>query len=506
MNERIDTLASAYFSGTLTSDELAELKCLLREDKQALKRFCDEADFEQLLREVSIAVPLSKLPQRERIPQRALWTAAALVLLSTVLLSFGVHHFRRAEILAEIRVSPQGLIAISGPAEGKRLKGQLEKGSTLRVVQGSVELRFREGVLCFLEAPAQLTLTRKGLVQLTSGRARFDVEERARGFQVLSGDLALTDLGTTFGVDASQPSPEVHVLSGLVVGQSRSGKREESHVVGGQAMALVEPGEMTPIPIDRLRFRSSLGTGIPALHLSFDQAESSEMVCGGSIASRDEVHLLMDSAYPPQSAPGRFGEALEFDGERTLVLTNWSGISGSKARTISFWIQTTRNGANPILGWGFSPGIDKMSYFGVRLGEQGRLRIVSGRRWLEGGEQLHDGQWHHIVVITGDYQKGAWPVTRLYIDGERSLLTPRVPVEGAVASLDTFDTLTNEVGSCPLMIGRFMRQEEVQPWVLDSFHGLIDEVIVAEGILSEEGVGALFEGLLRESGLDLTSS
>lgn len=212
----------------------------------------------------------------------------------------------------------------------------------------------------------------------------------------------------------------------------------------------------------------------------------------------------MGDSYASQSAEGRFGNSLRFDGKRTHALTNWAGISGSQARTISCWIKTDKIGANPILGWFFSPGIDKMSYFGVRLGEEGRLRIVSGRRWLEGGAQLHDGEWHHIAVITGDYQRGAWPVTRLYIDGKRALLTPRVPVDGPVASLDTFNTLTSEVGSSPLMIGRFMRQEEEErPWHLNSFCCSIDEVIVAEGLLDEDGVRALYEGRLMDSGLEL---
>lgn len=505
MSERNDTLVAGYFSGTLTGQELAELKKVLREDERALERFCDEADFEQLLREVSITMPLAQIStSRKKRSPRTVWAAVALLLLTTLLISFFAFQGGRPEILAEVRVSPLGRISTSGPAEGRRVDGLLEKGATVRVAQGSAEIQFREGVVCFLEAPGELTLTRKGLVHLKGGRASFDVEERARGFQVVSGDLALTDLGTTFGVDATHSSPEVHVLSGLVIGQSRSGKREETRVLGGQAMALVDPGEMTPIPIDRQRFRSSLGEGIPALHLPFDGVGERTGDCGGSIAARDEVQLVMGDSYAPQSVEGRFGNCLHFDGKRTHALTNWAGISGSQARTISFWIMTGTNGPNPILGWGFSPGSDKMSYFGVRLGEEGRLRIVSGRRWLEGGAQLNDGRWHHIVVITGDYQKGAWPVTRLYIDGERALLTPRVPVDGPVASLDTFNTLTNEVGSSPLMIGRFMRQEEEeQPWHLKSFDGSIDEVIVAEGLLDEDGVKALYEGRLMDSGLEL---
>lgn len=505
MKKRLSELTAAYFSGTLKEGELDELKTFLRKDGKFLKRFCDEADFEQELREVSMAMPFPSRVQRKPFwGRKMVWVAAALLFFALGLGGLVSYRAARPEILADFSVSPHGRILVSGPAEGKRAEGQLEKGATVRVAQGSVMIEFREGVRCLLDAPSELTLKREGLVVLTGGRARFDVEEQARGFQVISGDLQLTDLGTSFGVDASRNSPEVHVLSGLVIGQGRSGKREETRVEGGQAMVLAGKGGLTPIPIDEERFPSALGSGIPALRLSFDGDDVQAGHCSGSIASRDGVQLVMNNEFAPQFVPGRFGKALQFDGEKTHARTNWSGISGSRARSVSFWLKTTQGGlANPILGWGLASGDDRMSFFGLRLSADGGLRMVSGRRWLEGSTVLDDGEWHHVVLVTGDYKKGAWPVTRLYVDGVREGLTPRVPMDGKMASLDTFDTVTSEPGCEPLMIGRFMRARESFPWDLDSFSGLIDEVIVAEGLIDENGVRALYEGRLEESGLDL---
>ncbi|MGJ8724257.1 MAG: LamG-like jellyroll fold domain-containing protein [Roseibacillus sp.] len=505
MMARLEELASAYFSGTLKEGEIEELKELLHSDDKLLKRFCDEADFEQTLREVSVSVPLASMgPVAHRSKRSWMLAAAALLMLSFGLALFFHLSPSRQPILAEMTVSPHGLIAVSGPAEGSRKAGQLEKGATLRVVQGTVEIQFFEGVRCLIEAPAELSLEKKGLVHLKGGRARFDVEKQARGFQVISGDLELTDLGTSFGVDATNLTPEVHVLSGLVIGQGRSGNREETRVEGGQAMVLAEEGLMTPIPIDQERFPSSLGSGIPALLLSFDTENEEAGRCSGSIASRDSVQLVMDDPYSPQLVEGRFGKGLLFDGKKTHARANWPGISGSQARTVSFWFKTSKGGrANPILGWGLAAGNDRMSFFGLRLGKEGRLRMVSGRRWLEGVSVLDGGSWHHVVIVTGDYKKGAWPVTQLYIDGVPEEMTPRVPMDGKMASLDTFNTVTTDPGSEPLMIGRFMRAIEESPWELASFAGLIDEVIIAEGIVDSIGVCALYEGRLADSGLDL---
>ncbi|MDQ8190632.1 LamG-like jellyroll fold domain-containing protein [Roseibacillus persicicus] len=504
MKKSLDELTAAYFSGTLKEDEFDKLKSMLREDRGCLKRFCDEAEFENELREVAVTIPFPAQLQRKPFwSRKAVWAAAAALVF--LLSAIALFSFQSAQpkILADYSVSPHGRILVSGPEEGKRINGQLEAGATIRVAQGSARIDFREGVRCLLDAPAELTLQREGVVVLKGGRARFDVEDKARGFQVVSGDLQLTDLGTSFGVDATSQSPEVHVLSGLVVGQGRSGKREETRVEGGQAMVLADEGKMVPIPINEERFPFDLGKGIPALRLSFEGGNDRH--CSGSIAKRDGVQLLLNSEYAPRLVPGRFGQALEFDGGETHARTNWPGVNGSQARSVSFWLKTNESKRpNPILGWGLRSGNDRMSFFGVRLSVPGCLRLVSGRRWLEGSTVLDDGAWHHVVLVSGDYKKGAWPVTRLYIDGKLESLTPRVPMDGRVASLDTFDTVTTDPGSDPLMIGRFIRAEENTAWDLASFSGVIDEVIVAEGLIDEEGVQALYEGRLEDSGLDLS--
>lgn len=501
MKRRPEELTAAYFSGTLQGQEFEELKIYLRKDRQFLKRFCDEADFEQELREVAMAMPFAPRAAKKRLGRGTSWAVAALLFLASGWGFFEFWRGREPEILADFTVSLNGRVLLSGPSEGRRESGQLEKGATLRVAQGTVEIVFREGVRCLLDAPGELSVVKQGRVILQGGRARFDVEEQARGFQVISGDLQLTDLGTTFGVDATRATPEVHVLSGLVIGQGRSGKREEIRVEGGQAMVLASEGALTPIPIDEERFPDALGTGIPALLLSFDGNGEG---CAGSIARRDGVNLSLANEYAPEVVAGRFGEALRFDGRQTHALTNWPGISGSQARSVSLWLKAEKSElANPILGWGALGTDERMSFFGLRLSFDGTLRIVSGRRWLEGSTVIDDGEWHHVVVVTGDYKKGAWPVTKLYINGQAEGLTPRVPLDGKMASLDTFETLISEPDSEPLMIGRFAHDSRDMSWTLPSFAGLIDEVIVAEGIINDQEVRALYEGRLDQSGLDL---
>ena len=506
MMDRLDELISAYFDDALKDGELEELKGFLCADRECVSRFCDQAELEQELRELTegVSPSVKEEPHSDRGSRMSLWAGAALVLVSLSLAGFFFTQSGEPKVLADFKVSPHGRITVSGPGEERSNHGELLEGSTIRVAQGSAEIQFREGVRCLIEAPAQLVLEREGLVILHDGRARFDVEDEAKGFQVISGDLHLTDLGTSFGVDASRSSPEVHVLSGLVIGQDARGDREESRVEGGQAMVLADDGGLTPIPIDENRFHSSLGKGIPALYLSFDDIKKDAGICGGSIANRDGVQLSMNHKNAPEEGEGRFGKALRFDGKKAYARTNWPGISGSKARSVSFWIKVSKpHRANPILGWGLERGGQQMSFFGLRLGASGHLRIVSGNRWLEGTFPVDRGKWHHVVVVTGDYTKGAWPVTQIYVNGKRDYLVPQVPMDQEPAGLETFSTVIDHPESEPLMIGRFKGSDQMKPWHLDSFAGLIDEVIVAEGLIDEAGVKALYEGRLIEAGLDI---
>ena len=507
MMERLDELISAYFDDALKDGELEELKGFLCADRECVIRFCDQAELEQELRELTEGVvpSVKESPHSERGSRMSWWAVAALVLVGLSLAGFFFAQSGEPKVLADFKVSPHGRITVSGPGEERGNDGELVEGSTIRVVQGSAEIQFREGVRCLIEAPAELVLEREGLVILRDGRARFDVEDQAKGFQVISGDLHLTDLGTSFGVDASRSAPEVHVLSGLVIGQDARGNREGSRMEGGQAMVLVGDGGLTPIPIDVERFSPTLGKGIPALYLCFDDIKKDAGICGGSIANRDGVQLSMNHKNAPEVGEGRFGKALKFDGKKAYARTNWPGVSGSKARSVSFWIKASEsNRANPILGWGLESGGEQMSFFGLRLGASGHLRIVSGNRWLEGSFPMDRGKWHHVVVVTGDYTKGAWPVTRVYVNGKRDYLVPQVPMDQEPAGLETFSTVIDHPDSEPLMIGRFRDTNKSKPWHLESFSGLIDEVIVAEGLIDEAGAKALYEGRLIEAGLDIT--
>lgn len=503
--EKLERIIDRYLADEARDDESAWLSARLGESPEEMDLMVDRVLLEAELIRLGSAGVLSAGEAGPRIAWwrrpglQSLGVAAALLLLLAGLLSLIAAP--DPPPFAEWQGSPGSVVSVSG---GGGSGSELELGSTLRVSQGCAEVVLESGVRCVVQAPASLRLEQRGRAYLEGGAARFRVEPQAVGFEVRSKGLSIIDLGTEFGIEArGENHAEVHVFEGRVEVAATSGRKAVTRVDAGNAVALAAAGALEAVPLDEARFLEELPKGVPAVRFSFDRAGSEPLAGEGAIARRTGARLRMPETNAPVSAPGRFGDALVFNGGDSMV-SNWRGVAGTQPRTVSFWVKfdpAERKWPYPLIGWGNFHDASKMSYFGLRLEERsGQLRIVSGRRWLEGESDLTDGAWHHVAVVLGSYQRGTWPETKLFIDGVEEQLVPGEPESGQVASLDTFWTDVDHVLSLPLVIGRF---SEEGPSMLPGLRGALDEVILAEGVITREQVLALYEGRLEDSGLDL---
>lgn len=73
-------------------------------------------------------------------------------------------------------------------------------GQVLEIEAGLTELRFRCGATAVLAGPARLTVLGQKAVALDSGRIKVHMDPGVTGFEVLTPDGKITDLGTAFGV------------------------------------------------------------------------------------------------------------------------------------------------------------------------------------------------------------------------------------------------------------------------------------------------------------------
>lgn len=152
-------------------------------------------------------------------------------------------------------------------------------------------------------------------------------------------------------------------------------------------------------------------------------------------------------------------QSLSFDGTNDYVQSTYTGISGTGARTVEAWIQTSAN-ADPnnggvqqvITDWGtMSTG----ARFTFNVLFNNGLRIEVQGSGLNSTKAINDGQWHHVAAV---YNPNATYKYRLLVDGK----------------LDTFgniSTTLNTVSSIPFLIGKRIDNTNY-------FSGKIDEVRV----------------------------
>jgi hypothetical protein len=117
-----------------------------------------------------------------------------------------------------------------------RLGAPLEPG-WLRLKSGLVQIVFYSGARVVIEGPIELQLISPSEAFCPSGRLIAEVPPQAKGFRVNTPQMNVTDLGTSFGLEAKERRTELHVFKGSVEFQSPSGATKQSLLEGQGAIA-----------------------------------------------------------------------------------------------------------------------------------------------------------------------------------------------------------------------------------------------------------------------------
>lgn len=86
----------------------------------------------------------------------------------------------------------------------------------LRLKKGVAEIEFFQGARLCVEGPAEIELISASEAYCHSGRFSAHVPPQARGFRIGTPKGDIVDLGTDFGLDLNEASPELHVFKGEV--------------------------------------------------------------------------------------------------------------------------------------------------------------------------------------------------------------------------------------------------------------------------------------------------
>jgi ferric-dicitrate binding protein FerR (iron transport regulator) len=135
----------------------------------------------------------------------------------------------------------------SGPGP----KGNLQAGSVLQMERGLAEIHFQCGARVVLEGPSALELISSKSARLKFGKLTARVPGAAIGFEILSPQGRVIDLGTEFGVHAANGTTDVYVFQGQVEAfpTSRDPEPERKISVIEHQAARMASGRVTIRPV-----------------------------------------------------------------------------------------------------------------------------------------------------------------------------------------------------------------------------------------------------------------
>ncbi|NCF13519.1 MAG: hypothetical protein GWP68_09105, partial [Verrucomicrobiaceae bacterium] len=209
MNQReLEHHLQELFDGRLEGQAFENLQQTLRTDPAAREAYREYLHLHHALEFRTKGVNLLNVVPMDRVVERrqrrairiAGLAAAAVLMIGALVMTLIATHTPQPTLV--VNTAPGGDITISHAHTGEDAPEGLvlEPGSRLKVITGMVELKFSSGVRGIVRGPADLTLQREDLLELTNGTVWFAVPKKAIGFTVNTPDLVLTDLGTEFGI------------------------------------------------------------------------------------------------------------------------------------------------------------------------------------------------------------------------------------------------------------------------------------------------------------------
>ena len=303
-------LAEAQALGLLKEDQVQALDHLLRSDPEARERYVlaieimslvhEEVRRREEAEEMYVAEPLLKdydeifaellrmersanaIMAREEEPRRksgidfggavgalrsvaarpVVWGPIAAVLLVAVSLYFAFSDEAVDQTMSSNVVAT--LTAEHDAVWDRRPGEDLFAGQRFTLTQGLAEITTNRSAIAVIEAPATIELINDNAIRLHAGKLVGICEtESSKGFLVRTPHMDITDMGTRFGVDATQTdATSVHVLQGEVevVGVSASGEtaKEPKRLTAGHAMASDPSDGLMSVAFEQSSFTQDL--------------------------------------------------------------------------------------------------------------------------------------------------------------------------------------------------------------------------------------------------------
>jgi len=223
-NLRADEVARRYFVryARLHTDIHLEARAC-EAGSRALEQLGRLSENQKALASTATLIPPPARTARFLAHPMLRWTAALnrLGIAAGLLIVIGASWWLAAGWVGPSRTEDEPAIAWLVNAQdctwsGSGPTGNLQSGKVLSIERGLAEIHFQCGARVVLEGPSVLELISSKSARLTSGRLTARVPASASGFEILSPQGKVIDLGTEFGILADKGSTEVYVFEGKV--------------------------------------------------------------------------------------------------------------------------------------------------------------------------------------------------------------------------------------------------------------------------------------------------
>jgi len=410
----------------LPPNEQADLLAKIEGDAANMAEFAERAllhaGLQQLLRREALqqtAARVMALPRSSEVRwQRWLpWGVAAAACLFAILSRWPVVDAKRtaetpADRFTAMLVDEAGAVYAQPRQQGEV---RFDPGS-YELKSGTVHLRFVNGADLVVEGPATFEIRDAFRTDLVAGRVRAIVPPTAKGFTVVTREVAFEDVGTEFGLsrDAATGESLIHVFDGQV--NLRNGDASGSllrSVYGGESMGyrdgrLNESPEMnasefpSPENIGHLRWtlqrRERLADPGLIAWFPFERAANASLLVNAVRDHGVPDGRIAGARWTTGRWPGK--QALWFDRESDFAEIE---IPGEHTElTVAVWLRVERLDREMIAILN-SNGTDdgdlhfQMNRLGLpRGGLQGLDRVY--QRWV--GNPIPIGKWVHVASVT----------------------------------------------------------------------------------------------------------
>ena len=442
-------LIQHYVEGTLTSAEAELLLQRLEANPTLSQQVLDHVHMDAMIRSTQklVALPQARpaLLPRRRFTFATLSSVAAMAACAALLAAWAWHSMLDADAAA----GEDTTAAVAVLSRGVNL--QWETGSAapatgapltpgwLRLKSGLAQIEFYKGARVLIEGPAALQLISSGEAVCTSGKLSAHVPPQARGFKIQTPKGTIVDLGTEFGLDLNETTPQVHVFKGEV--ELHSGSAPVQSLKEGQAVVLASANtllnanasafaslndleERTAVSqrtqFQRWQAASPAWNNDPSLRLRFDFQDNTDSHALQNLAR-------LGAGVPDGSIVGGAWTDGRWPGKRALDFRNVSDrvrltVPGdADALTLTTWVRVSGldrayNSLFMCEGWGGG----KIHWQIVR---EGKVRLGVSTRdnkphvdydspALFSPERF--GQWTHLAVTFDPQAKEV----RHYVNGE----------------------------------------------------------------------------------------